>query len=437
MDLPFITRGLCLRRSGGWLWPTTMELHLANINRRPGGFTPWSIAPEDLRAHVFIIGTGAVPNEILLRLAEQRIRAREGLAILDSGGQLAEQALMAVPRARTDDLVAFFPGQDQERPISINPLDGIPPESHDQVAADVVEALQSVYATSWGPRTDWLCYVCARTLISHPTGSLVEISKLLTSQRYRTRALEHVSPDIRAFWDNEFAAYTKGQRGDMISPILNKIGRLHANPVLKEVLSGRKTVDPRDILNYQRIFIANLHRGTLRRVASTLLGSFLTTWFLAAAMERTADTEHPPFSLFINNVTHVATTSLIDALSDADQHGLSLIVSSPTLIQMSEELRAAVLKVGTVIAFRVGIDDAELLERVFNRRYQADEFTALEEGEMLIRTMRAGKTETFRAQASTPTTYTHRRRANLLDVSRRKYGRRRETVEEEVRRQIT
>ena len=169
-----------------------MQLHLANISLSQG-FTPWSIAPEDLRAHVFIIGTGPVPNEILLRLAEQRIQAREGLAILDSGGQLAEQALMAIPRARTDDLVAFFPGHDQERPISINPLDGIPLESHDQVAADVVEALQSVYATSWGPRTDWVLYNCLRTLIFHPTGSLVEVSMLLTNERYRTRALEHAS----------------------------------------------------------------------------------------------------------------------------------------------------------------------------------------------------------------------------------------------------
>ncbi len=79
-----------------------MHLHLANTSRVPGGFTPWSIAaPHDLQEHVFITGTGPDPGATLLRLAEQRIHAGDGLAVVDAGGHLAEQSLLAVPRVRS------------------------------------------------------------------------------------------------------------------------------------------------------------------------------------------------------------------------------------------------------------------------------------------------------------------------------------------------
>ena len=62
---------------------------------------------------------------------------------------------------------------------------------------------------------------------------------------------------------------------------------------------------------------------------------------------------------------------------------------------MKPETKDAVLgNVATVIAFRCGADDAEVLERAFNHEYRAHQFTDLDRFEVYI------KTTKFRSMAS-------------------------------------
>src|SRR3984885_12412968 len=80
---------------------------------------------EERRRHLYIVGqTGTGKSTLLLNLIAQDLTAGEGLALLDPHGDLAEAALMHVPRERTNDLVYINPA-DAERPIGFNPLSAV------------------------------------------------------------------------------------------------------------------------------------------------------------------------------------------------------------------------------------------------------------------------------------------------------------------------
>src|SRR5471030_413467 len=82
--------------------------------------------PEERRRHLYIVGqTGTGKSTLLLNLIAQDLAAGEGIALLDPHGDLAEAALMHIPKARTNDLVYLNPA-DIERPIGFNPLCGVP-----------------------------------------------------------------------------------------------------------------------------------------------------------------------------------------------------------------------------------------------------------------------------------------------------------------------
>ena len=420
-----------------------MDTHLLNKKLWGGGAQPWSISSHSLLRHAYILGqTGTGKSALLQRLATAHINTDAGVALLDPHGDLADVLLDAIPRRRTRDLVYFNPAGDIERPLSINLLDQVPEEAHHLVASSIVEALRNLYADSWGVRLEWILYNSLRALLDYPNTTILGVPRILTDASFRARVVRRITdPAVRAFWDGEFAKYTPRFRTEATSPILNKVGQLRANPILRNVLGQpRRSVHLRDVMDTSKIFIANLSKGELGTTASNILGSLLTTWFQVSAMSRASipEADRVPFYLILDEFHNFTTTTFAGALSEARKFGLSLTLASQYLAQMSPETREAIFgNVATLIAFRCGADDADVMERAFNFEYRAHQFTDLERFEVFIKTIVEGEIETLKASTIAPEIYSHRRRENLLDASRRKYGRPREAVEEAVRRQIT
>src|SRR6185437_8506617 len=101
-----------------------------------------TLDPDERRRHLYIVGqTGTGKSTLLLNLIAQDLAAGEGLALLDPHGDLAEAALMHVPRDRANDLVYINPA-DAGRPIGFNPLSTVPDDLKPLVADDVVGAFK-------------------------------------------------------------------------------------------------------------------------------------------------------------------------------------------------------------------------------------------------------------------------------------------------------
>ena len=122
------------------------------------------------------------------------------------------------------------------------------------------------------------------------------------------------------------------------------------------------------MMDNQRILIANLAQGRLGRDKANLLGCLLTTQFQLAALARTnqPESQRKDFHLFIDEFQNFTTDAFVSILAEARKYRLCLTLSHQYTDQLPLCVRQAVFgNVGTLISFRIGHTDAEILHKEF------------------------------------------------------------------------
>ena len=192
------------------------------------------------------------------------------------------------------------------------------------------------------------------------------------------------------------------------------------------------------MMNTGRIFIANLSKGKLGADKAGLLGSLLTTQFQLAAMARVSqpENERRDFFLFIDEFQNFTTDAFASILSEARKYRLCLALSHQYIEQVPPVVRSAVFgNVGSLISFRIGHGDAEVLQREFGNTYPVEIFTGLDRFRVIARLAENGQTrEAIRAQTFPPLEYRVGRREKLIARSREKYAAKRTDVEAKIER---
>jgi hypothetical protein len=119
------------------------------------------------------------------------------------------------------------------------------------------------------------------------------------------------------------------------------------------------------------------------------------------------------------------------ALAEARKYGLNLVLAHQYLEQLDEKLRAAVFgNVGTIISFRIGVEDAKLLAREFHPTFSETDLANLPNHSIYLKLLIDGKpSHAFSAITLEPRERHQSYRHEIIDLSRRSYGRPRQEVE--------
>jgi hypothetical protein len=123
-------------------------------------------------------------------------------------------------------------------------------------------------------------------------------------------------------------------------------------------------------MDEQQILIVNLSRGRLGQDNSTLLGSLLLTSIEQAAMTRADLPEHErrDHYLYLDEFQSLTTPSTAIMLSESRKYRLCLTLSHQLTRQLDPATYHAVIgNCGTLLSFRVGMEDAELLAPAFSK----------------------------------------------------------------------
>jgi hypothetical protein len=142
--------------------------------------------------------------------------------------------------------------------------------------------------------------------------------------------------------------------------------------------------------------------------------------------------ERPDFCLIVDEFQNFATASFANILSEARKFNLSLVVAHQYVKQLAEEVADAVFgNVGTIIAFRVGAEDAELLEKEFMPEFEATDLVNLGFRQIYLKLMIDGVTShAFSAMTmDTPPKLANSQRDEIVEYSRSAYARPRADVE--------
>lgn len=402
----------------------------------------FGIKAKDRTKHVYVIGkTGMGKSTLLENMAVQDIQSGEGMCFIDPHGKTADLLLEYVPKERVRDVIHVAPF-DIEYPISFNVLESVEPDKRHLVVSGLMSTFKKIWVDAWSARMEYILTNTLLALLECPDTTLLGVNRMLSDKEYRKEVISKVQdPSVKTFWTKEFANYTERMAAEAVPAIQNKIGQFTANPLIRNMIGQpRSSFDFRKAMDERKIVIINLSKGRIGDENMKLLGGMLVTKIYLAAMSR-ADTPDrilrtlPNFYLFVDEFQNFANASFADILSEARKYKLNLTIAHQYIEQMDEQVRAAVFgNVGTMIVFRVGATDAEILEKEFMPTFTIEDLVNLGFTQIYLKLMIDGLTSTPFSAVTLPPIAQQEVSfvADIVNSSREQFARPRTSVEAEI-----
>lgn len=389
--------------------------------------------PAGLRArHCYVAGaSGTGKSTLLLNMILQDIHAGHGVGVLDPHGDLIGDVLKRIPAERVDDVILFDPS-DEEYPFALNILDAKDDAERERIVAETVMALERYFPSSWGPRLERiLTYTIHTVLHAIPGATLADVERMLIDQHFRTETIARTKdPRFLQFWNEQFRYFPK----NATDPVLNKISVFLLSRTVRNIICQRHSaIDFDEALSARKILLANLSTGLLTEKIAGMLGSFLVTKIVNAAFRRARlpEEKRRPWYLYVDEFQAFMNLSVgFDRiLAEARKYRLVLAgLANQYVGQLSPAVRQAIFgNVGTLVVFRLGVDDANLVAKEMGA-FTAEELLNLELGQAIVRTgtsATAFNLQTYPEPARGDTDHV----ARIVALTRKRYTSPRKTVE--------
>lgn len=422
-----------------------------NIYR--GHSTKIYIKDDDRRRHVYIIGmTGTGKSVLLGEMAKQDIRAGRGVCVIDPHGNLIEDILPCIPKERFEDVIIFDPS-DVERPIGLNMLEAETPEQMDFAIQEMIAIFYKLVTdpSMIGPMFEHNMRNAMLTLMADKEfpGTIAEIPRIFTDTEFQKYKLAKVTdPMVRAFWEKEMAKTSDFHKSEMLGYLISKVGRFIENSMMRNIIGQPKSgFNLRDIMDKKKILLVNLCKGKIGEVNSNLLGLILVSKLQMAAFARAElpEEQRGDFYLYLDEFQNFITESISTILAEARKYRLNLILAHQYLGQLvggtsvegktyGERIRDAIFgNVGTIIAFRIGVEDTETIAKQFAPVVSEYDLMNIEKYNAYVRLLIDNQaSRAFNMVTYPPSTGDPAIVVKLKEHSRQKYGRHKKIVEQEI-----
>ncbi len=400
----------------------------------------FGIKLDDRRRHMYVVGkTGMGKTTMLENMVLNDIYAGHGVGVVDPHGDFAEKIINYIPPHRINDVVYFNPA-DIDFPIGFNILETIDPRYRHLVASGLMGVFKKIWPDVWSARMEYILNNTLLALLEFPNTTLLGINRLLADDAYRKRVVRNLKdPVIKSFWETEFAGYNDRYKQEAVAPVQNKIGQFLSASVIRNIVAQVKSrINIREIMDNRKIFIMNLSKGRIGEDNSRLLGGMLITKIQLAAMERvdTPEKERKDFFLYVDEFQNFATESFANILSEARKYRLDLTMAHQYMEQLDEMVMAAVIgNVGTLVTFRVGSTDAEILAKEFAPTFIETDLVNLTKFQVYLKLMIDGvASQPFSANTLPPINIATDSAEKVVKVSRERYATSRDNIEDKIMR---
>ncbi|MBL8030097.1 MAG: type IV secretion system DNA-binding domain-containing protein [Candidatus Doudnabacteria bacterium] len=408
---------------------------------------------EDRRRHTYVLGrTGSGKSVLLANMAIQDIKNGEGLCVIDPHGDLVQDILQQVPKERAEDIIVFEPFN-MDRPLGLNMLEVDSEEQKDFVVQEMISIFYKLVTdpAMLGPMFEHNMRNAMLTLMAdeeHP-GTITDIPRIFTDMEFQKYKISKVKdPVVRLFWEKEMAKTSDFHKSEMLGYLISKVGRFVENTMMRNIVGQSKSgFNFRKAMDEGKVLLVNLSKGRTGEINAKLLGLILVSKIQMAALSRAdiPENERKDFYLYVDEFQNFITDTFSSILSEARKYKLNLIIAHQYLGQLetqagaqgagSKDLRDAVFgNVGTMIVFRTGAEDAEVLSKEFSPTFNQFDLVNIERYNAYVKLMVNGTaSKPFNMGTIAPP---KDGRKDLADSIRRlsmlKHGRPRAEVEDEL-----
>lgn len=405
---------------------------------------PIRISLNDRQRHMYAVGqTGTGKSTFLENLALQDMLNGDGFCFIDPHGDTAERLLAMVPRERTEDVIYFCPAE-MEYPIGLNMFEFHTSEQKDFLIQEAINMLYKLYDPQHqgiiGPRYEHWFRNAALTVMANPSGgTFIDIPKVFTDKAYERELKQYVTDQtVLDFWNKEMAQTSDYHKSEVLGWFVSKFGAFLSNEMMRNIIGQTKSAfDLREIMDNKKILIVNLSKGRTGELNSKLLGMIFVMKFQAAAMSRAniPEEQRVDFGLYVDEFQNFSTDSFATIMSEARKYHLNLIVANQFTTQLTEEIRDAVFgNMGTIVSFRVGQNDVDMLSKYFQPLFEPDDLLRVPNHNAIVRTLVGGvPTQPFSMATVPPLGTPNDKLAQALkQLSAAKYGKPKAKAEAEI-----
>ena len=403
------------------------------------------LSDGDRRRHLYTIGqTGVGKSNFLQEMAKQDARDGKGFCFIDPHGDAIEDILTAIPKERAEDVIVFDPS-DMERPFGLNMLEYDPshPEQKTFVINEMIGIFDQLYdlKATGGPMFEQYVRNAMLLIMEDPeSGStLMEISKVLADEDFRKMKLSKCNnPVVSDFWIKEAEkAGGEAALANMVPYITSKLTTFVSNDMMRPIIAQQKsTINFREVMDSGKILLVKLSKGKIGEINAHLLGMVIVGKILMNALARgdMPEDQRRDFYLYLDEFQNVTTESISQILSEARKYRLCLIIAHQFIGQLKEEISKAVFgNVGSMVALRVGPEDAEFLEKQFEPIFTANDLVNVDNYSGFTRMLVNGElSKPFNIKFYPPTRGNQEAANYLKELSRLKYGRDAAIVNREI-----
>lgn len=339
------------------------------------------LSPEDRLRHSYIVGaTGSGKSTLLLNLITQDIRAGRGVCLIDPHGDLYEEVLDRVPKERAGEVVIFNPSDFEWAP-GLNFLEcttRYPEVEQSLITNEMMLIFDRLYdlRQTGGPMFEQYMRNALMLVMGSPEsgGTLMDVPLLFESIAYRRSLLKTCThPLVVGFWkDQAEKAGGEGALANMVPYITSKLNQFTHNVLMRRIIGQKKTtIHFRQIMDQGGILLINLAKGLLSQMDARMLGMLLMGKLFHAALGRIdlPLSQRRTFHVYVDEFQNFTTATVGHMLSEARKFGLCMTLANQHLAQLEKSqsgenvLDAVLGNVGNILLFRLGVLDAEQLEK--------------------------------------------------------------------------
>ena len=356
--------------------------------------------------------TGVGKSTLIETLARQDLAAGRGFALVDPHGDLVEKIAADISPDQADRVI-YLNAPDPSQPYGYNPLRRVRDEKIPLAVSGLLETLKKMWPDAWGVRMEHVLRNTLYTLLERDEATLPDILRLYSDDDFRKEIVAGIRNQVvRDFWKYEFEEYPARLRAEACAPIQNKLGALLSDPTLYRIL-----VEPeidlrfRSLMDEGKMLLVNVAKGRLGEDSALILGSLVVSTLGLAAFsraERPAN-ERKPFFVYLDEFHNFTTLMLANMMSELRKYGVALTLAHQHLHQLEPDIRHAVLgNAGTLISFRVGPEDASVLAKEFQPKFDIQDLLNLPNRNIYLKLMiddapsQPFSAETISLQASLP-----------------------------------
>lgn len=407
---------------------------------------PVFISEEDRRRHIYIIGkTGVGKSQLMSDMILQDIRAGKGVCFIDPHDTI-EKILELIPPERAEDVIYFEPS-DTQRPMGLNMLEAYTEEQQHFVVTSIIGLMYKLYDPHKtgiiGPRFEHAIRNAMLTVMAEEGNTFVEVVRCLTDSKFVQELLPKVKdPVVKRYWTDQIAQTADFHKSEVLDYIVSKFGRFVTNKMMRNIIGQSKSsFDFRKVMDEGKILLINLAKGKIGEENSNFLGLVLVPKILIAAMSRqdTPEEKRRDFYLYVDEFQNFATPDFAQILSEARKYRLNLTVANQFIGQIEDEVKDAIFgNVGTLMAFRVGVTDANYLQHEFQPTFSETDLINIEKYHVYIKTTVHNEPVVPFSMDLTKDIEAINKLRNpkvaemIKQLSRLKYGKDREIVEAEI-----